>query len=272
VSDITARKEMEEELRQSEDQFRTLADAIPQLCGMADPEGNFIWYNRRWYEYTGTTLEQTKGWDWQSTLDPEVVPEALERAHHSVATGEPFQMVLPLRGADGVVRPYLTRSTPLRDRDGRVVRWFATATDISEQRKTEDALRKAHSEELARATELQVIMDEVPVAIFISRDPECRNIIGNRSAYQLFRELQGSNLSKSVPDGKKLPAVRVMKDGREIPPRELPVQKAAATGQAVYDLELELAFEDVSRGNIIGNAVPFLDAEGRSPGLRRRVR
>jgi len=129
----------------------------------------------------------------------------------------------------------------------------------------QEALRKAHNDELTRATELQAIMDSAPVAIFVSHDPKCRSIIGNRSAYKLLRAMPGTNLSKSAPDGER-PAYRAMEDGKEIPMTELPLQKAAATGQPLYFVELELVLEDGSRRNIIGSAVPLLDPEGRSSG------
>ena len=105
----------------------------------------------------------------------------------------------------------------------------------------------------------------MPVAMFISRDPECRNIIGNRSAYRLLREPLGSNLSKSTTDGQQ-PAFRAIQDGKAIPSHELPLQKVVATGQSVYDLELELEFQDGTRANTIVNAVPLLDSEGRARG------
>jgi signal transduction histidine kinase len=108
-------------------------------------------------------------------------------------------------------------------------------------------------------------MDAMPVAMLISRDPECRYITGNSTAYRLLREPPGSNLSKSIVDGKQ-PAYRVTQGGKEIPPHELPLQKAGATGQAVYEYELELVFQDGTKANAIGNAVPLLDIEGRTRG------
>src|SRR5918998_1326382 len=81
-----------------------------------------------------------EGWGWQSVHDPAVLPSVLERWQASIANGEPFDMVFPLRGADGVFRPFLTRVQPLRDDDGRVTRWFGTNTDISEQQATAEAL------------------------------------------------------------------------------------------------------------------------------------
>jgi two-component system cell cycle sensor histidine kinase/response regulator CckA len=266
VQDISARTKMEEDVRQSEEQFRTLANAIPQICGMADPDGRFFWVNQRFCDYTGLTLEQSKGWGWTAAIDAEASSAALEDWRHSVATGEPFESEFSVRGVDGLARPFLTRGVPVRDRDGRVVRWFGTMTDISKQRRTEEALRKAHAEEQARATELQTIMDAAPVAIFMTRDPEASHILGNRRAYEILRRRPGSNLSRPAPESEKSAAVQMMKDGRAVPEHERPMPKAAATGQAVYDVELEVAFRDGRRANVIGNAVPLLDAEGRSRG------
>ena len=140
-NDFSDYKRAEEALQKSEEQFRTLANAIPQLCWTANADGWITWYNRRWYEYTGTTPEQMEGWGWQSLHDPEVLPRVLERWGVSVASGTSFEMVFPLRSADGVFRPFLTRVMPLKDADGNVMRWFGTNTDISEQKQIEAELR-----------------------------------------------------------------------------------------------------------------------------------
>jgi PAS domain S-box-containing protein len=141
VLDITGRKKAEEAARLSEGQFQTLANAIPQLCWMANADGWVFWYNQRWFEYTGTTPQQMEGWGWQSVHDPTALADVLERWKSSIATGDPFDMIFPLRDANGVFRPFLTRIMPVRDPEGKVSRWFGTNTDISEQRKIEDALR-----------------------------------------------------------------------------------------------------------------------------------
>ncbi len=137
------RKRAEEAQRASEAQFRTLANAIPQLCWMANADGWVYWYNQRWYEYTGTTPEQMEGWGWRSVHDPEALPKVLERWKASIASGELFDMVFPLRGADGTFHPFLTRVMPVRDREGKVVQWFGTNTDITEQVTMVAALRQA---------------------------------------------------------------------------------------------------------------------------------
>ena len=177
--DITERKRGEEAIRESEAQFRTLANAIPQLCWMANADGWIFWYNDRWFLYTGTTPKDMEGWGWQSVHDPKALPEVLARWKESIASGQPFDMVFPLRGGDGTFRPFLTRVVPLRDHDGKVVRWFGTNTDIADQRKAEEALRRA-SEELELALEAANLgrwdYDLDTGEVF--RDERCRQLLG----------------------------------------------------------------------------------------------
>ena len=113
-TDIEDQKRAEENLRHSEEQFHTLVDSIPQLAWVARPDGHIYGYNKRWYDYTGKTAEQMEGWGWQTVHDQDNLPKVLERWKASLATGEPFDMVVRLRGADGQFRSFLTRCVPLR--------------------------------------------------------------------------------------------------------------------------------------------------------------
>ncbi len=147
AQDITDRKQAEQARRDAEEQFQVLADNIPALCWMASADGWIYWYNRHWYEYTGTTPESQEGWGWESVHDPKELPAVKERWKASLATGQPFEMVFPLKGADGAFRPFLTRVLPHRDAEGRIVRWFGTNTDISGEREA--------------AARQQLLMDEL---------------------------------------------------------------------------------------------------------------
>lgn len=138
ASDITSRKESEQAVRQSEEHFRTMADAIPQLAWIARADGYVFWYNRRSYEFTGATLEQLEGWGWQSVVHPRALPWVMERWKRSIATGEPYNNPeAELRGADGQYRPFLTLAVPLKDNEGKVLLWFGTHTNISAQKRAE---------------------------------------------------------------------------------------------------------------------------------------
>jgi PAS domain S-box-containing protein len=148
-----ARKALEEanaEIRQSETQFRTLANAIPQLCWTAHADGSFFWFNDRWYEYTGIVPDQNKGWDWRTVHDPVTLHEMTIRWEAAVASSEPFEMVTRICGRTGAFRLFLTRAVPVKDAEGRVVRWFGTSTDIEERKIIEDVLQKTN-ETLHRA-------------------------------------------------------------------------------------------------------------------------
>jgi PAS domain S-box-containing protein len=142
VQDISARKSAEDTLRESEEVLRALANSIPQLAWMAQADGAIVWFNRRWYEYTGSTPDDMVGWGWQSTHDPEVLPQMLQRWHESIRTGNPFEMEYPIRGADGQYRWFLTRVNAVRDRHGLVVRWFGTSTDVDQVKRVQQALRE----------------------------------------------------------------------------------------------------------------------------------
>jgi PAS domain S-box-containing protein len=119
-----------------------LADNMPVMCWIADASGYIYWYNRRWYEYTGTTPAQMEGWGWQSVHDPQTLGDVLERWRASLVNGEPFDMVFPLRSAAGDFRPFLTRIQPYRDQDGRITHWFGNNVEISAQRAAEKALKR----------------------------------------------------------------------------------------------------------------------------------
>jgi PAS domain S-box-containing protein len=145
INDITARMHAEKALREREDQFRTMANSIPQFAWMAHADGSIFWYNRRWYDYTGTTPEQMEGWGWQSVHDPAVLPKVLDRWRTAIGTGQPFEMEFPLRAADGRFRTFLTRVQPMLDSQGGVVRWFGTNTDVDELKRIGDSLRETQA-------------------------------------------------------------------------------------------------------------------------------
>jgi PAS domain S-box-containing protein len=205
VSDITHRKRAEESLSRREEEFRGLADAMPQLVWMADAEGSIHWFNQRWYDYTGTTPEQDCGWGWQSVHDPNYLPDVVTRWKASLASGELFEMVFPLRGKDGQFRPFLTRAVPIRDTKGTITRWFGTNTDISEEfqirRQIEESQVKLKSA-LDASQRLAAIVESSDDAI-IGKDLNGIVTSWNSCAEQMFgytaEEMIGQSIWKIVP-------------------------------------------------------------------------
>lgn len=143
IHDITERKLAEEKLKESEDKFRVMANAMPQLAWIANADGFIHWYNQRWYDYTGTTFADMEGWGWQSVHDPDMLPQVMERWKESLATGQPFEMEFPLKAANGEFRSFLTRGYPLKDANGKIAQWLGTNTDIAEVKQIEESLRES---------------------------------------------------------------------------------------------------------------------------------
>ncbi len=175
--DISDRVKATADRLESEERFRTLADNISQLAWMADEQGNLFWYNQRWFDYTGTTLDEVQGWGWERVHHPEHLDRVKTKFQHACSTGEFWEDVFPLRSSAGEYRWFLSRAVPICDPRGKVLRWFGTNTDITEQKRAEDDLERSR-QRLSLAMTLsgmgsydwtpstgQVIWDEQHVAI-----------------------------------------------------------------------------------------------------------
>jgi PAS domain S-box-containing protein len=150
--DVSRRKRAEEQVRESERNFRAMANSIPQLAWMADASGSIFWYNDRWLEYTGTPLEEAAGWGWRRVHHPEHVERVVARIRHAFETGTPWEDTFPLRSRTGEYRWFLSRAVPIRDSEGAVVRWFGTNTDIT-------ALTEARAEAERRREEVERVTE-----------------------------------------------------------------------------------------------------------------
>ncbi|SET73099.1 PAS domain-containing protein [Hymenobacter actinosclerus] len=148
-TDIHDQKMQELALRKREQDFTTLANAIPQLAWMADAEGAIFWYNQRWFEYTGTEnhQEQTMGWNWQTVHHPDHVEAVTAGFRRAIFEGqESWEATFPLRRHDGEYRWFLSRALPVRNEAGNVLRWCGTNTDITEQKELQEQIERAYSD------------------------------------------------------------------------------------------------------------------------------
>ncbi|UQB24730.1 hybrid sensor histidine kinase/response regulator [Pseudomonas syringae] len=188
AQDIEARQHLDV-LRESEEQFRALADNMSQLAWTADPRGQVNWYNQRWYSYTGASFEAMKALGWRSVLHPEHRERVVARLQYCFATGSIWEDTFPLRGKDGAFNWFLSRAQPIRDVQGHITHWLGTHTDITAQVKAEEALRdlneslemrvEQRTRELAEAYELlQVEIAERAQAEEVLRHAQKMDAIG----------------------------------------------------------------------------------------------
>ncbi|AHJ96516.1 PAS domain-containing protein [Hymenobacter swuensis] len=145
-TDIHDQKMQQLALRKREQDFTTLANAIPQLAWMADETGSIFWYNDRWFRFTGATQEDMMGWGWQKVHHPEYVEAVSAGFREAVAQGQTWEDTFPLRRHDGEYRWFLSRALPVRNEAGQVVRWCGTNTDVTEQKQLQSQLERAYTD------------------------------------------------------------------------------------------------------------------------------
>jgi formate hydrogenlyase transcriptional activator len=141
--DITQRKQAEESLRKSEDELRTIIETIPTFVVRSLPDGSVDFLSQSLLDYTGFSREQLLGWGWRDFVHPDDAGRAMDKWRVALAGGEPLEVEVRRRRADGIYRWYLVRQVPLRDDKGNVVRWYGTLHDIEDRIQAEAALRKS---------------------------------------------------------------------------------------------------------------------------------
>jgi len=180
-----------------ERQDRRLADAMPQIVWTARPDGHLDYYNQRWFEYTGMTLEETFGWGWQPVLHPDDVERCVAVWSEAVAMEKPYEIEYRFkRASDGQYRWHLGRALPVRDTEGKIIKWYGTCTDIDDQKKAETELSLLRDELEARVIERTDELSEVNASLLKEAD-ERKTV---EAALEREREFL-SAVFESVTDG-----------------------------------------------------------------------
>jgi two-component system, cell cycle sensor histidine kinase and response regulator CckA len=263
---VTQRRRVEQELRESGRLYRAIGESIDYGVWVCAPDGRNTYASESFLNLVGLTQEQCSNFGWGDVLHPDDAERTIAAWKECVRTEGRWDIEHRFRGVDGKWHPILARGVPVRDEEGRITCWAGINLDISALKRAEEFLRASERRERARAAEMEALMDAAPAAIFVAHDAGCRHMSGNRMVYDLLQRPPGSNLSKSAPEGEGPVNFRTMRGGVEIPAEELPIQRAASSGQAVRDSEMELVFEDGVSVSLLGDAVPLLDETGRPRG------
>ncbi|MDQ3280256.1 MAG: ATP-binding protein [Acidobacteriota bacterium] len=176
--------------------FFELFDQMPQLGWTARPDGYIDYYNRGWYEYTGSTAEEMAGWGWQSVHHPAMLEAVKERWAASIATGNDFEMEFPLRRHDGAFRWFLTRVRPLRDSSGTILRWVGINTDVTMIRQLRETIdqERLNLRELFELAPAFMARVRGPAHIFEEANPAYMRLVGEH------RNLIGLPVREALPE------------------------------------------------------------------------
>ncbi len=144
--DISDRLQLATELDRSMEDYRFLADAMPQIVWTSQPDGRTSYCNKQWQSFSGLTSEHTEDWSWQTALHPEDQASTLELWNDSIRTGQQLQLEARFRGGDGKYYWHLARAIPMRNGQNEIIQWVGTLTNIDEHKRAEEALRRANDE------------------------------------------------------------------------------------------------------------------------------
>lgn len=232
--DISNRKKIENALRENEQNFRNLADSMPQLVWITRPDGYHEYYNQRWYDYTNTTFDDSKGKGWSNVLHPEDFEKAWQQWKHSLKSGEPYQIEYRIKnGRTGEYKWFLGRAVPVKDEDGTIKKWFGTCTEIHEQKEIEDALRKSEAQFKALVdTDIIGVMRSKVSGEILEANDSFLNMLGyartdldeNKMDWHALTPMEYSELSKkAIADlfetgfAKPFEKEYIRKDGTRVP-------------------------------------------------------
>jgi PAS domain S-box-containing protein len=260
--DMHDRHVAEEKLRESERRFETVYRVGPQPAAITRfSDGRFLSVNEAFLTMAGYVYEDVVG---KTTVElgfltaqyRHAVLAPLQKAEKAA-----FEVVLPTKDGRALTLEVVTARIDF----GGESCLINVATDVTERRSTEAALRKSEALARARADELAAVMDAVPAVVWIAQDQECREVRGNRTGRELLSGDSGQNLSKTAADPTPTRHFRVFVNGAEVSPEDLPLQRAAR-GAEVRNYEEEIRFDDGRVVNLYGSAIPLHDPSGAPRG------
>jgi PAS domain S-box-containing protein len=181
--EIQERRRAEEAVRASEREFRLLADAMPQIVWITRPDGWNIYFNQRWLDYTGQTLEESYGHGWNKPFHPDDQKRAWDAWQNATKNGAVYDLECRLRRADGVYRWWLIRGVPVLDERGTVLKWFGTCTDIDDRKRNAEKIE-------AERQRFYEVLETLPVYICLLT-PDYHVPFANRVFRERFGESTG---------------------------------------------------------------------------------
>jgi PAS domain S-box-containing protein len=277
VRDITKRKKAENELQDSKSQFQALIHNLQSGVALVDETGRFAVVNPSFLRMFGLDSEldilnvNSQDWSrWEVYGEDNKLLHVDEHPVRKVAlTSKPVKNQLV-----GVCSPGANRLTwmlvsaePMLDKDGSISMIICTYYDITERKKAEEELKRSEETARQRAEELETLMDMVPASIFLSEDPYCLSIVGNKEGNRMYEVEHGIDVSAGTTEGEVLSVERrFFKEGKELKPEELPMQMAVKKGEDVLNYAMDALLPSGKMITMFGNASPLFDNNGKVRG------
>jgi PAS domain S-box-containing protein len=245
-------------MHESEEQFRNLANAIPQLAWIADGEGWIFWYNNRWYEFTGTNFEQMQGWGWEKVHHPDHRDHVVAFVKEAWKRAEPFELTFPLLSKEGDWHWFLTRAVPIFSSGGKLVRWFGTNTDVTEQREALELNKQLLKEMEYERNRFEAIVKQMPGSVVIGEAPSGKLIFANEKLLEVW----GHPLIESQNIEEYIEWIGFHPDGRRYEGHEWPLARAIQKGETVTNEDIDIIRGDDKPATLRLSAAPIKDSTG----------
>jgi PAS domain S-box-containing protein len=262
------RRFLDEPLRKGEERWRRLVEALPQLVWSATPDGACDYFSAQWTRYTGVAESELLGWRWMDVLHPDDRHSTWQVWTDSVADRHAYDVEYRVRRHDGVYRWFKTRGTPIRDSKGGIVNWFGSCTDITDAKRTEEALQNARHElekkVAERTTELRRSETYLAEAQRLTRTGSWALNVASREFVHLsdqYYQIYGLDPDKGIPS---LQTIRQRLHPEDRAHTDAGREKALSEGKA-YELDYRIVLPDgiVKFIHLVGR--PVFNASSNSP-------
>ncbi|MBD1821125.1 PAS domain S-box protein [Cyanobacteria bacterium FACHB-DQ100] len=266
--DVTDRKAVVDALQENEQRFVTLAQASPAVIFQFNAANECIYINSRWSELTGYSEASALGMGWVKTFHPNdsdrLVREWLQwtqnARQHSIYQNEGRIVCL-----DGSILWYYIQALPLIEASS-VKGYIGVLIDVTQRKQAEQAILSLNRELQRQLAESKTLLDVLPVGVGIAEDPQCEKIRVNSAFAQMLAIAPTGNASLSAPEGERPTNFKVYQNHQELAPEGLPLQRAAAEGIEIRDLELDIVWNDGTTLTLLEYAAPLFDEHGQTRG------
>lgn len=264
--DVTRQIQTADDLRKTSKYLENLIDYANAPIIVWDCDFRITRFNHAFERLTGRTAEEIFG-QMPDILIPEKYRSTAMDLIRKATKGDRWEVVeIPILHTSGEIRTVLWNSATLFEDDGKtIIATIAQGQDITDRKRAEKVISLSEARERVQLEELTKVLDAVPAAVWISHDPQGHQITGNRLSHEWLNLYEGANMSKSAPSGERPETFRMFRDGRELPPEEMPVQLSSA-GKEVRNYEFDFQYPSGEVRHVLGNATPLLDESGNPRG------